>query len=357
MVIWFSALARAAGRHRRGIGASWSAVAALLIGTGPTVRITSPLGRSGVLRAASASSRRFSAADRRDAWPGPLLHRWPAVPDRDRRRALRRRMDRRESVRAARDRRGGLRRARPRGPRLASCSNRSRSSKRRRSRACWSKRRSRTRTAVSSRALPPSAFTVLEDGVPQDARPRQARGRGRHVRAADRQQRQHVPPARFRAADGRPALAHYMTPLDRMIVAPFSKGLPADDRADRRSRKRWPTRSRRFGSSGGTAILDSLVQLARSFPESTGRRAVILITDGYDENSTHRRRGAGRAEGGAGDGLRGGHRRRRRHLAEGREGAAPPRRRNRRPGIPAATEASSSSSTPRWPTTCRTAIC
>jgi VWFA-related protein len=38
-------------------------------------------------------------------------------------------------------------------------------------------------------------------------------------------------------------------------------------------------------SQGGTAILDSLVQLVGRLPDSTGRRAVILITDGYDENS------------------------------------------------------------------------
>jgi len=80
------------------------------------------------------------------------------------------------------------------------------------------------------------------------------------------------------------ALADHMSPLDRTIVAPFSKGLlavtgPTNDRA---------TVAEAIGairSHGGTAILDSLVQLARRLPESDGRRAVILITDGYDENS------------------------------------------------------------------------
>ena len=80
-------------------------------------------------------------------------------------------------------------------------------------------------------------------------------------------------------------LADYMSPIDRTIVAPFSKGLlattgPTNDRA---------TVKEAIGAiqaTGGTAILDSVVQLSRSFPEESGRRAIILVTDGYDENST-----------------------------------------------------------------------
>ena len=75
-----------------------------------------------------------------------------------------------------------------------------------------------------------------------------------------------------------------MTPEDRTIVAPFSKGVlavtgPTNDR------KTVEEAIGAIQASGGTAILDSLVGLSRSLPESTGRRAVILITDGYDENS------------------------------------------------------------------------
>ena len=55
---------------------------------------------------------------------------------------------------------------------------------------------------------------------------------------------------------------------------------PTDDRAT------VADAIRAIRCSGGTAILDSLVQLSRSFPEDGTRRAVILITDGYDENST-----------------------------------------------------------------------
>jgi VWFA-related protein len=131
--------------------------------------------------------------------------------------------------------------------------------------------------------LPAAAFSLLEDGAPQvldlarheavgatfalliDSSASMARRLGFVQRTAA-------------------ALADYMSPRDRTIVAPFSRGLlpltgPTDDRA---------TVTGAIGSirsQGGTAILDSLVQLARSMPESTGRRAIILITDGYDENS------------------------------------------------------------------------
>lgn len=81
------------------------------------------------------------------------------------------------------------------------------------------------------------------------------------------------------------ALADFMTPLDRLIVAPFSKNLltltgPTDDRrtvADAIGAIR---------SDGGTAILDSLAELSRRLPDGSGRQAIILITDGYDENSS-----------------------------------------------------------------------
>jgi Ca-activated chloride channel family protein len=80
-------------------------------------------------------------------------------------------------------------------------------------------------------------------------------------------------------------LAEYMSPQDRTIVAPFARQVlsitgPTDD---------GRTVTEAIGavqSRGGTAILDSLIELARGFPESPGRRNVILITDGYDENST-----------------------------------------------------------------------
>jgi Ca-activated chloride channel family protein len=39
-------------------------------------------------------------------------------------------------------------------------------------------------------------------------------------------------------------------------------------------------------ASGGTAIVDSLVEVTRKLPDELGRRAIVLITDGYDEKSS-----------------------------------------------------------------------
>ena len=131
--------------------------------------------------------------------------------------------------------------------------------------------------------LPAAAFSLLEDGAPQvlDLARHEAVGAtfALLIDSSASMARRLEFVQRTAAA-----LADYMSPHDRTIVAPFSRGLlpltgPTDDRA---------TVTDAIGSirsKGGTAILDSLVQLARSLPESTGRRAIILITDGYDENS------------------------------------------------------------------------
>ena len=131
--------------------------------------------------------------------------------------------------------------------------------------------------------IPPAAFSLFEDGVPQvlDLARHEAVGAtfALLIDSSASMSRRLEFVQRTAAA-----LADYMSPRDRTIVAPFSKGLlpltgPTDDRA---------TVTDAIGairSKGGTAILDSLVQLAQSLPESTGRRAIILITDGYDENS------------------------------------------------------------------------
>lgn len=81
-------------------------------------------------------------------------------------------------------------------------------------------------------------------------------------------------------------LLQFVRPDDRMIVAPFSFHLgtitgPTDDR---------DTVADAIGAirtGGGTAIFDALVAVASRLDASDGRRAVVLITDGYDENSRH----------------------------------------------------------------------
>ena len=79
-------------------------------------------------------------------------------------------------------------------------------------------------------------------------------------------------------------LATYLRPRDRVIVAPFSLRLRAIT---------GPTNDRRtiaeavqaITAEGGTALRDSMIDLAGRLSTTPGRRVIILITDGYDENS------------------------------------------------------------------------
>ena len=80
-------------------------------------------------------------------------------------------------------------------------------------------------------------------------------------------------------------LTGYMSSLDRMLIAPFSKDLgaitgPTNDRAT------ILEAVRAINSKGGTAILDSLAKLPQILRSAEGRRAIVLITDGYDEHSS-----------------------------------------------------------------------
>ncbi len=73
---------------------------------------------------------------------------------------------------------------------------------------------------------------------------------------------------------------------DRVIVAPFTKSIgtitgPTTDRL---------TVTSAIGTTragGGTALIDALVDVPKLVQGVAGRQAVVLITDGYDENSTH----------------------------------------------------------------------
>lgn len=79
-------------------------------------------------------------------------------------------------------------------------------------------------------------------------------------------------------------LAAYMRPKDRMLVVPFSKHLgpitgPTDDK------KTVGEAVAAISAKGGTAIMDSLIELSGQMRALPGRNAIVLITDGYDENS------------------------------------------------------------------------
>jgi VWFA-related protein len=134
------------------------------------------------------------------------------------------------------------------------------------------------------KGIEPSRFTILEDGVPQrvDLAEQQAVGVTFALLIdSSRSMSSRLGFVQRTAA----TLADYMSPLDRMIVAPFSNRVAA---------LTGPTKDRAtlhqaigaVGSIGGTAILDSLAQIANTLSTVDGRRAIVLITDGYDEHST-----------------------------------------------------------------------
>jgi VWFA-related protein len=85
-----------------------------------------------------------------------------------------------------------------------------------------------------------------------------------------------------RAAAGK--LAAYLRPKDHLLVAPFSRQLRAVT---------GPTQNRQtiaeavgaIDAQGGTAMRDSMIEIARRFEGLGGRRVIVLITDAYDEHS------------------------------------------------------------------------
>jgi Ca-activated chloride channel family protein len=132
--------------------------------------------------------------------------------------------------------------------------------------------------------LPRTSFSVFEDGVAQE------------IDLVD----QEMLPATFAllidssqsmsrridfVRDAASRFVKYLRPKDRVLVAPFSRSVgavtgPTDDK------KTILEAVGHVGSIGGTAILDSLVEVVQKLPADQSRSAVVLITDGYDENST-----------------------------------------------------------------------
>ena len=131
--------------------------------------------------------------------------------------------------------------------------------------------------------LAPSSFTVTEDGVPQE------------IDLVS----QETLPATFAllidsshsmsrridfVRDASRRFIQYLRPKDQVLVAPFTRTLGAvtGPTADQ---KTILEAVGHIGSAGGTAILDSLVEVSKKLPTGEGRCAIVLITDGYDENS------------------------------------------------------------------------
>ena len=157
------------------------------------------------------------------------------------------------------------------------CWNPSRSSKKPMSRACMVEASVQDKNGRFVKALPQSAFSVLEDGVPQvlDLARHEAVGAtlALLIDSSSSMSRRLDFVQRTAAT-----LAQYMTPSDRMVVAPFSKGLlpttgPTDDR------KTVAEAIAAIRSAGGTSILDSL----------SADRAELPRIDGSPGGDSHHR--------------------------------------------------------------------
>jgi len=86
--------------------------------------------------------------------------------------------------------------------------------------------------------------------------------------------------------DAAKRLIDRLRPVDRVIVAPFSRTVgaitgPTDDR------QTVAEAIDAIESRGGTAILDSLTAMTTQLQGVQGRQAIVLLTDGYDEHSSN----------------------------------------------------------------------
>lgn len=131
--------------------------------------------------------------------------------------------------------------------------------------------------------LPPSAFAVLEDDVEQtiDLVSRES-VETELVLLVDNSQSMSRRIDYVQRATER--LTMSLRPKDRAIVAPFNVriGSVTGPTSDGNTLRQAISAMR---AGGGTAMLDGLLEATRLLPASSNRRAVVLITDGYDENS------------------------------------------------------------------------
>jgi Ca-activated chloride channel homolog len=132
----------------------------------------------------------------------------------------------------------------------------------------------------------PEGFQVNEDGVPQKldlVRSEQLPATFTLLIDSSSSMSQRIDFVRDAAAN----LTGYLRPNDRIIVAPFSRHLetitgPTDDR------QTVSDAIAAIEPGGGTAILNALSDTAKLVSGVSGRHAIILLTDGYDEHSTER---------------------------------------------------------------------
>jgi Ca-activated chloride channel homolog len=80
-------------------------------------------------------------------------------------------------------------------------------------------------------------------------------------------------------------LVDHLRSDDSVVIAPFNKGITTVT-GPSRDRTTIADAVAAIKPHGGTAIIDALLEATEQFPNADGRRVVVLLTDGYDENST-----------------------------------------------------------------------
>jgi VWFA-related protein len=134
------------------------------------------------------------------------------------------------------------------------------------------------------RNFDPTLFAVLENDVEQkiDMVTREATPTSL-VLLVDNSQSMHRRMEFLRAAAGQ--FVEHLSDQDSVVVAPFNATIGTIT-GPTRDRGTVEDAIQQMRAEGGTAILDALVEGAKLLGGLDGRRAVVLLTDGYDENST-----------------------------------------------------------------------
>ncbi len=131
--------------------------------------------------------------------------------------------------------------------------------------------------------LDAAAFHVLEDDIPQTIDLVSVESMPvNYVLLVDASQSMHPRMEFVRAAAGR--LADFLRRDDRIIVAPFRRTLGAIT-GPTGDRETIMGAVRAIAANGGTAISDALIEASRLVASKEGRHAIVLVTDGYDEHS------------------------------------------------------------------------
>lgn len=139
------------------------------------------------------------------------------------------------------------------------------------------------KSGVSIGGLAAGQFHVEEDGVPQVLElARQEALPTTFALLIDSSQSMSRRMDFVKEAAGR--LGGHLGTQDRIIIVPFSRSLhPVTGPTNDAVTVQQAIESIR--PVGGTAILDGLIELAPHLQNVEGRRAIVLITDGYDEHS------------------------------------------------------------------------